>query len=267
MTTTHYQLAESIAKRFSQLADVEAVAMAGSVVTGRANASSDVDVYIYPTVDIPADVRLSIGQEFSKDVQIVDYWGPALVWFDAATGIEVEALFFNTRWMEDLVLRPLEQHQAQTGYTTCFWHTMKVSRVLFDRTGWFTKLQQKANQPYPDELVQAIIKLNFPLLRDIYPSYRAQILSAVQRHDLMVVNKRVGEFLDSYFDILFAVNRVPHPGVKRMLTIMENECAKHPPQMREQVTRLLMLASSGSDEIITVVDELVDGLTTLLQVS
>ena len=82
----------------------------------------------------------------------------------------------------------------------------------------------------------------------------------------MVVNKRVGEFLDSYFDILFAVNRVPHPGVKRMLTIMENECAKHPPQMREQVTRLLTLASSGSDEIITVVDELVDGLTTLLQV-
>lgn len=265
MTSVHYQIAETVARRFNQLPEVEAVAVAGSVVTGRSNASSDVDVYIYPTVDIPVDMRLSIGREFAKDVQVVDYWGPALVWFDPASGIEVEALFFNTRWMDDLVLQPLEQHQARTGYTTCFWHTVRVSKVLFDRTGWFAGLQAKAAQPYPDGLVQAIVNLNYPLLRDVYPSYRAQLLSAMQRQDLMVVNKRVGEFLDSYFDILFAVNRMPHPGVKRMLTILETECEKRPQNMTAQVTRLLTQAGGSSGTLIDTVDALVDGLSDLLR--
>ncbi len=264
MSTPHYQIAQNIADRFSQLPQVEAVAIAGSVATGRANASSDIDVYIYPSSDIPADVRLSIGQAFSKDAQIVDYWGPAVVWFDPATGIEVEALFFHIRWMEDLVLKPLVQHQAQTGFTTSFWHTIKVSKILFDRNGWLAGLQQQANQPYPNELVQAIVSLNYPLLRDIYPSYRAQIESAIRRQDALMINKAAVEFLESYFDILFALNRMPHPGTKRMLDIVEAGCPIRPPSLRQQVMELMQAACNPSDDTLITVDALVDGLKTLL---
>ncbi len=264
MFEIYYQLAQRIADRFSQLSQVEAVAVAGSIATGRATASSDVDVYIYPSSDIPADVRLSIGQEFSKDAQIVDYWGPAVVWFDPETGIEVEALFFNVTWMEDLVLQPLVHHQARTGFTTSFWHTIKMSKILFDRNGWLAQLQQQANQPYPTELVQAIVSLNYPLLRDIYPSYRAQLASAIRRQDLIMINKTAAEFLDSYFDILFALNRIPHPGTKRMLEIAETECERHPANLRQQVTQLITSAGTAPDKSLVAVDALVDDLKTLL---
>jgi predicted nucleotidyltransferase len=266
MDTPHLQVAQAVAHRFSQLPEVEAVAIAGSVATGRANASSDVDVYIYPSTDIPADVRLAIGQEFSPAAQIVDYWGSAVVWFDPASNIEVEALFFNVKWMEDLVLQPLQQHRAQMGFTTSFWHTVKVSQVLFDRNGWFAALQGKANQPYPEALVQAIVDLNYPLLRDIYPSYRAQIATAVARQDLIIINQKVAAFLASYFDILFALNRLPHPGEKRMLDIVERECEKYPSNLRIQITQLLKSSGTASREIVSDIDRLVEGLKTFLQV-
>jgi predicted nucleotidyltransferase len=198
----HYQVAQKIANRFIQLPEVEAIAIGGSVATGRANASSDVDVYIYPLKDVPADVRLSIGQEISKNAQVVDYWGPALNLFDPETDVEVEVLFFNIRWMEDLVLQPLEHYQPRMGFTTSFWHTVKVSHVLFDRHGWFAQLQQKANQPYPTELIEAIVKYNYPLLRNIYPSYRTQIIKAIHRNDVIVIHRTAMAFLASYFDIL-----------------------------------------------------------------
>lgn len=265
MNNAHYQIAQSIANRFSQLSQVEAIAIAGSIVTGRANPSSDVDVYIFPITDIPPGERLSIGLEFSQDAAISDYWGPALGWFDPETGIEVEAMFFTVNWMEDLVLQPLEKYQARMGFTTSFWHTVKVSQILFDRNGWLTGLQEKTNQPYPEKLVQAIVNLNYPLLSTIHASYRIQIGKAIRRHDLIDVNRTLAEFLASYFDILFAVNRVPHPGVKRMLDILDNECEKQPLKMREQVTQLIKSASIPSDEMLGDIDRLVDELKALLQ--
>lgn len=265
MSQVHDQLARRFASHFSQLPQVEAIALGGSVAAGRANAGSDIDLYIFPSEDLSPDLRLSIGREFSPDAQVIDNWGPAIVWFDPETGIEVEALFFNTRWMEDLVLRPLEQFQAQMGYTTSFWYTMKICQPLFDRNGWLARMQAKAAQPYPPELVQAIIKLNYPLLRGIYTSYRAQIASAINRDDLYVIQRNVSAFLASYFDILFALNRVPHPGVKRILNILDSEGLLHPPHMREQVTRLLQLSGSSSGDIVGELDRIVDELDALLK--
>jgi predicted nucleotidyltransferase len=265
MDTPQYQIAQKIAARFSQLPEVEAIAVAGSVATGRANAASDVDIYVYPSVDISAKTRLTIGQEFSLTVEVSDYWGPAITWVDAQTGIEIEVMFFNTPWMEGLVLDPLEKHQAKMGFTTSFWHTIKVSKPLFDRNGWLARLQEKANQPYPQELVQTIVNLNFPLLREIAFSYRQQTAQAIQRGDVIKASLTVSDFLVSYFDIVFAVNQMPHPGVKRMLEIVEHECEKQPTQLREIVTRLLRAVGSGSENAISAVDSLVDNLTILLR--
>ena len=55
----------------------------------------------------------------------------------------------------------------------------------------------------------------------IISSYEWQIQAAFLRQDLVSLNHRVGAWLASYFDILFAANRRFHPGEKRLLTHAE----------------------------------------------
>lgn len=257
---TAFQIAARVAGRFAQMPEVSAVAVAGSQAAGASGAGSDVDIYVYPQVDIPAEARLGIGREFADDVQIVDFWGPGLEWNDPQTRLHVDVIFFTTGWMEAQMERLWSGHQASMGYTTCFWHTVRVSRILFDREGWFARLHERAQQPYPPELAEAIIRLNLPVLRQIFPSYQHQIAKAAARHDLVSLNHRTAALLASVFDILFAVNRQLHPGEKRLLEYVEQMCPRRPADFRETVTALLAAAGSGSTEVVRLVERLVDGI-------
>lgn len=46
------------------------------------------------------------------------------------------------------------------------------------------------------------------------PSYDRQIKKAQERGDIVSVNHRITAFLESYFDVIFALNRQTHPGEK-----------------------------------------------------
>lgn len=262
---TYRMLAERVARRFAQLPVVQAIAIAGSQTSGRASQQSDIDLYIYTNGTIPADERLAIGHEFAEVVQIIDYWGPGLEWDDPETGIHLDVIFFEASWMADQVARVLTRHEAWMGYTTCFWHTVRVSQILYDPHQWFAQLQVSANVPYPDELVKAIVTLNFPPLRDIFPSYRAQIVKASSRDDVVSLNHRIAGLLASYFDILFAVNRLPHPGEKRLLEIAETLCPLRPVTMRDDVLSLLSASVNTPEKVGERVDALIDGLEALLK--
>jgi hypothetical protein len=134
---------------------------------------------------------------------------------------------------------------------------------LFDRTGWFERLQNLAKQPYPEALVHNIVTLNYPVLRKIAPSYRSQIEKAASRGDLVSLNHRTAGFLASYFDIIFAVNRLTHPGEKRILQIAEALCASLPHHMHTDVEHLLH-AAVQPDASTQAIDILVDRLDTWL---
>ena len=257
-------VAQRVAGHFSLLPEVEAVAMAGSRAAGTSGETSDIDLYVYPTADIPAETRLQIGREFAEHPQIIDFWGPGMEWDDPETDLHVDVIFFSTDWMQDQIERVLVRYEASMGYTTALWHTVRISQVLFDRSGWFARLQQMARQPYPDALVQAIVNLNFPLLRGSFPEYPAQIRKAAQRGDLVSLNHRTAALLASYFDILFAVNRVPHPGEKRLLDLAERDCERRPADMRQQITQVLASAGMGLPDVVGQVDVLVNGLEALL---
>jgi predicted nucleotidyltransferase len=263
MTDKHLAIARRVARRFSQLPEVEAVAIAGSQMTNTSGQASDVDVYIYPRTDIPAAARKAIASEFSDRVEIVDFWGQGVEWEDPETGIHVDTIFFTTSWMEDQIDRVLRRHEAWLGYTTAFWHTVRVSQLLFDRNGWFAALQQRAMQDYPEPLVRAIIAQNHPVLRQSASSYLRQLEKAAARGDVVSLNHRIAGLLASYFDILFAINRVPHPGEKRLLTFAETLSPKRPARLREQVEALLH--ASNGDGITEAVNNLVDSLEVLLR--
>jgi len=87
---------------------------------------------------------------------------------------------------------------------------------------------------------------------------------AIRRNDSVSVNHRLTELLASYFDVVFAVNRVLHPGEKRLLELVPEHCAKTPANMQAQVERVLRASASGQQVLIATIDDLMNGLDRLL---
>jgi hypothetical protein len=145
------------------------------------------------------------------------------------------------------------------------WHNVLTSQVLVDIHGWFERLQQWAQQPYPEALRHAIIAKNYPILRSTQSSYLYQIERAVQRRDLVSINHRIAALLASYFDVLFAVNRVPHPGEKRVVPFALRDCAHRPPNMPREIEALIQAVATGDQRIIAHVQVLLDSLDQVVQ--
>ncbi len=263
MSDTTTTLATRLAALFGELPQVVAVALGGSSAAGAADAASDIDLYVYLRDALPLSAREALVAQAggaSRANMDLNYWGGGDVWFDAATGIEIDAIYFGATWMEEQVRRVLVEHMPSLGYTTAFWHTVRVSRPLYDPEGWFAALQVTAAVPYPEPLRQAIVAHNRPILRDIIPSWRNQIATAVGRGDLVSVNHRLAMLLACYFDILFAVNRVPHPGGKRLLTLATALCPSLPTNMAADVTACLTAAGAAPGELLGHLARLLDRL-------
>jgi hypothetical protein len=140
------------------------------------------------------------------------------------------------------------------------------SQALFDRDGWFASLQARARQPYPDGLRRAIIAKNHPILRRTLSSYMQQLELAIQRDDHHSVNHRVAALLASYFDILFALNRQPHPGEKRLVSYAEALCPLRPPALAQQVEAVAAaVAPAQQGTLLTQANALLDSLDALLR--
>src|SRR5689334_5569429 len=137
-------------------------------------------------------------------------------------------MFRDLSWITDQLARVLDRHEASIGYSTAFWFNVKTSRSLFDRNGLFRQLQEKAAQPYPEPLRRNIVAKNHPILRATQSSYAYQIERALHRNDAVSANHRVAALLASFFDILFALNRQPHPGEKRLIRWAETICPLAP---------------------------------------
>jgi len=258
------QLARKLGTHFGELPQVEAVALTGSLVGGVADESSDIDLYIYFHDDIPVTERMALAMPYGEGAEFDNrFWGTADSWRDLATGFRVEALYWQVSWIESEIDRMLRRHEATTGYSTVFWHSVRAGRILFDRNSWLHLLQAEAQQPYPDELRRAIIAKNYPILRRISSSYLQQIELAVKRDDVVSLNHRCAALLASYFDILFALNSVPHPGEKRLIRYAETLCPKRPAALREQITALL--TNMTSKDVVARANTLIDGLDELLR--
>lgn len=141
---------------------------------------------------------------------------------------------------------------------------MKNSQTLFDRDGWFANLQEQSRQPYPPQLKRAIIAKNHPVLRNVIPAYYNQIKKALERNDLISVNHRLAAFCASYFDVLFAINEVLHPGEKKILQFVKDECAAIPDKLELQVEGIFQSAAVGDKKLLAHLDALIDGLDHLL---
>jgi hypothetical protein len=150
------------------------------------------------------------------------------------------------------------------GYSTAHWHTIRGLRPLFDRSGRLARMQALSREPYPEPLRVNIIEKNYPLLREVIPSYLHQAEKAVRRGDRVSTNHRVAAFLASYFDIVFAYNGMLHPGEKRLIESAERLCPVLPPNLRRDVESALESAGTASPRLVEDLNRLVDGLDEVL---
>lgn len=255
-------LAHRVAESFSLLPQVEAIALGGSQVS-TPDASSDIDLYVLTRDEIALTERRRVVQQSGGAARAslgLTFWGPGDEWFDAVTGIEVDIVYFDAQWLADELDRVLQRQQPALGYTTCLWHTVCNAQSLYDPNGWFAALQSAARQPYPERLRHNIVAFNYPVLRSVIPAYTTQLQKAVKRNDLVSVNHRLAALLASYFDVIFAVNRLTHPGEKRLLAQALSRCTSLPAHMAMDVENTLRAAAAPDVLLMTQITRLLDHL-------
>jgi hypothetical protein len=214
---------ENLVKDFSACPEVDAVVLAGSSAAGTSDAKSDYDVYIYLNQPLPIAKRRQILATYCRTVELDNqYWEPE---DDCIlnNGIAIDLVYRNLADLEASLSRTLQDSQPNNSYTTCLWFNVLHSQPLFDRHGTYQTMQTRFAIPYPELLRERIIERSRNLLQGRLPSYFDQIVKAVDRQDLISINHRVAEFLASYFDLLLAYNRLPHPGEKRLIPFVQRE--------------------------------------------
>ena len=240
------------------LSQVEAVALGGSRATGRSDEKSDYDVYVYMTQPIASNVRRDILDKYCQYMEIGNTFWELEDDVTLKDGIDMDIIYRNMSDFENDIASVVCGWNPHNGYTTCMWHNLITSQVVIDKNRRLTQLQKTYNVPYPKKLKENIISNNMTLLSGMLPSFDTQIKKAEDRGDLVSVNHRVTEFLASYFDVIFALNEMTHPGEKRMQSICASECRILPAHFDENLNRLFagMFRQNISPVIRDMVDEL-----------
>ena len=261
------RLVSELTWRFQRFPTVAAIALGGSRASAAGDPLSDIDLYVYLPEVIPLEMREALVAEMGArraDLNL-QFWDLGDEWYDAATGIEIDVIYWDPAWVEGQLDRVWRQHQASLGYTTCLWHTVRHARPLYDRQGWFRELQKQSRRPYPEALRTAIVAKNHAVLRRVIPGYAHQIAKAERRQDLVSVNHRAAALLASYFDILFALNRILHPGEKRLIERSLALCERVPADMAGQVAGVIRAAGTSDGDVVQQVHALLDSLDDLLR--
>lgn len=230
---------QNILKQFAKNSNTEAIVIAGSRASNNSDKMSDYDVYIYSVGEsfISEDERTEVYSKFCSNYEVGNHY------FEYEDNIVL-----NCGVCADLIFRNIELFErfsdfmtdgkARLGYTTAFWHNIRTSEIYYDKNGRFAKLQKKCDIPYPQNLKKNIIQQNMNMLSGFLPSYDKQIKKAVERGDLVSICHRTAEYMASYFDIIFAINEMTHPGEKKLISICKEKCKLLPDGFEENITKV-----------------------------
>lgn len=251
---------ESLWNAFALLPEVEAIALGGSRAIEHYDEKSDYDLYIYCSQVPEQDIRKTILERYCQYMEIGNAFWELEDDCTLKDGVNIDILYRNIKHFSQGLHEVVENHTAYNGYTTCMWHNLLHSRILYDKSGELAELQRLYNVPYPDELRDNIIQRNLRLLYGSLPSYDLQIKKAVSRQDWVSVNHRMAAFLESYFDIIFALNKLTHPGEKRMLQYAKEQAAILPDNFEENLDCLFQNPFVDSENLLKTLAAIVTAL-------
>lgn len=229
---------EKLIEELSCLDAVEAIALGGSRAGETYDASSDYDVYLYCTGPVDESLRREILSKYCSIIELGNQFWELEDNCRLLNGVEIDILYRDLDSFTADVASVVEQYQARNGYTTCMWHNLRSCKILYDRDGRLAEAKQRFSVPYPAQLKANIIDRGWKLLRSSMPAYELQIKKALSRQDLVSINHRTAAFLESYFDVIFALNEQTHPGEKRLMSICLDTCNVLPADFEKNLNAL-----------------------------
>ena len=229
-----------IVEEFKRNKHVEAIALAGSLGASSSDEMSDYDIYIYSNEPVDIEFRQQIAKKFSDKFEVNNqYFETGDEWILRDSSKVVDIMYRKPSDIEGNINWVWKNHNACVGYTTCFVFNVKNSIIFYDKNNWYKSLQDSVSGDYPKELQQNIIAKNLPLLNfKLVASFVEQVEKAIKREDLISVNHRLSAFLASYFDVLFAKNKILHCGEKRLKNYALNNCKLLPKNFENDINDL-----------------------------
>ena len=98
-------------------------------------------------------------------------------------------------------------------------------------------------------------------VKNAVPTAEGAIEKAINRNDIVSINHRISALMASYFDIIFAVNELLHPGEKRLVKYAKDNCQILPNNFEENINKLLVQPNS---ETLNILDDMVESLRQIL---
>lgn len=229
---------QELLKELAQLDGVEAVALGGSRAGDRYDEKSDYDIYLYCRGPVDEEKRRELLKRYCSHMEIGNHYWELEDNCTLSSGVDIDILYRRLEDFVEGVAQVVEGHQAHNGYTTCMWHNLLTCRVLYDPHGKLQAAKKRFDVAYPQALRENIIIRNRKLLGGCLPSYDLQIQKAAGRMDQVSLCHRTAAFMESYFDVIFALNRLTHPGEKRLVSLCRERCSLLPERFEENIEAL-----------------------------
>ena len=229
---------QQLFKEISLFEEVDAIALGGSRAGENYDEKSDYDVYLYVNSPISEEKRKNILQKFCSYMEIGNSFWEYEDNCVLNNGIEIDILYRDMKDFMKGIERVVAEYHPSNSYTTCMWHNLITCKILYDKNGTLEKYKNKYSIPYPKQLKENIIKRQLELIDSSMPAYPNQIKKAILRKDFVSINHRITEFLASYFDLLFAINEITHPGEKRLIQLCKKQCKILPENFEENLNSL-----------------------------
>lgn len=259
---SNYTMLFKLVDKYKQIKEVESIGISGSSVSNWNDSNSDYDIYIYGKKEPCEKLRRNIAEEFADNPEIDNHYFETGDTFRLKNSNKpIDIMYRSLGFIENNIRNVWEEHQASMGYTTCFIDNLNKTQILYDKNGWLEKMKKKVATPYPEELAQNIIKKNFTFLKDALFSYRDQIATAIERKDFVSINHRSAAFLASYFDVIFARNKILNPGEKKLISFALNNCKILPKNFELDVKNIAI--GDVSQRLLTA-DKMVENLRKIL---
>lgn len=259
------EILKEIANEYSKLDFVKAVVLSGSRTSDQDDSLSDYDIYIYSEQEIPINFREELAKKYSDNFEINNrYFETGDEWILKDNKTYFDFMFRNTDWIENSIKNVYEKHYASNGYSTCFLYNVSKSKIIYEKNKWFTNIQNKIKNEYPEELKRNIIKRNLMLLCDKKSaSYKEQIEKAIKRNDIISINHRIAAFFASYFDIIFAINETYNPGEKRLIKYAQKHCKTLPVEFEKNIIELF---DTENDKKIIILNKVIKNLKKIIPI-
>lgn len=257
-------MVEELFKELALIEEVEAIALGGSRSGEVFDEKSDYDVYLYCTGPVDEAKRRAILEKYCSLMEIGNHFWELEDNCTLNNGIDIDILYRNIDDFSNEVASVVEECIAHNGYTTCMWHNLNTCKIIYDRDGRLAQTKERFNVAYPQELKKNIISNNMRLLTDNLPSYDAQIRKAAKRGDLNSINHRVAGFLESYFDVIFALNERTHPGEKRLIQLVQKDCLKVPANFENNLNNLFKHMFTSPELIAVDLDNIINEIKKIL---